>query len=703
MLKKIINLAFILMISFVVCSCSAKSEAEPERGRKVEQNEQKVGNETTSEASWIKKTLQKPEGAEFVNSLNYLADGTIRINTVDQDFQNSVIWDTRNNGDSWDNADADMSLTVENGYGYHYSAEGSLYTYNNRKLILSAGEGTEVKTININEDESISGAAISGNMLAVLVDNMNSMQSRVDIYDLKTMECRQLNNPQLSEFLTSLFEIGGSIAVDSSGEMIYLAGIEIAQYDLKRDNFDYLLDQESLNGLVNQGEESITSFAVDSTGNKIVLCVMDLAANRSKLYMCEKGIKKELGKASEDKLRIYSLKESGIRQAVSLFQEKCPELEVTFEVGYTGKDGVTLSDAIRTLNTELMAGEGPDILLLDGLPADSYVKSGILEDVTGIVEPRKDQFFYNIISAYNGGDNVYKVPMTFNIPVILGDTEVVGANNNAELMEVLERKAGNGIPLISPENLSSIAGSLFITSDIQQGTLDEEKLADFYYDLKMISDKSISDEKRQSIDEWHRLTYWADQYPTMNSLPELDIYFERAQFGIDSLSLFENYMQILTVCKEKGLSYQYINREKGNHFIASNVLGINSTGKHKDAAKLFLEYYLSGEAQKAGVYGGFSIIRSNMEGTRYVSEGGEWMTSTSNKDTPEEVLNMYAITTAELQELIAFFEKADTPVKDNAVVIQKVMEQADACLFEGKDPESVAKEVCREINLYLSE
>lgn len=79
------------------------------------------------------------------------------------------------------------------------------------------------------------------------------------------------------------------------------------------------------------------------------------------------------------------------------------------------------------------------------------------------------------------------------------------------------------------------------------------------------------------------------------------------------------------------------------------------------------------------------------------------MTSTSNKDTPEEVLNMYAITTAELQELIAFFEKADTPVKDNAVVIQKVMEQADACLFEGKDPESAAKEVCREINLYLSE
>lgn len=703
MYKKIINFVFVLMISFAVCSCTSNGKPETEKEGKAEQNEEKVENEKNGEASWTKRTLQKPEGAEFVNSLNYLADGTIRMNTVDQDDQNAVIWDSKDDGDSWENTGADMSLTVENGYGYHYSAEGNLYTYNNTKLIVSAGEGAEAKTIDVNEGENISSAAISGNTLAVLVDNMNSMKSRIVIYDLQTMEFRELDHPELSEFLTSLFEIGGKLSMDSSGETLYLAGTGIAQYDLKQDKFGYLLEQEAFNGLVNQGKESITSFAVNNAGDKMVLCVMDLAANRSKLYMCEKGIREEDAQASEEKLRIYSLKESSIRQAVSLFQEKCPELEVTFEVGYTGKDGVALSDAIWTLNTELMAGEGPDVLLLDGLPADSYIQNGILEDVTGIVEPRKDQFFYNIISAYNGGENIYKVPMTFNIPIILGDTEIVSVNNNAELMDVLERRAGNGIPLISPNNLSSVAGGLFITSDIRQETLDEEKLADFYRDLERISDQSIPDEERRAIDEWHRMSYWADQYPSMNSLPELDIYFDRAQFGIDSLSSFENYMQILTVCKEKGMSYQYINREKGNHFIASNVLGINRTGKHMDAAKLFLEYYLSGEAQTAGVYGGFSIIRSNMEGTRYVSENGEWLTSTSNRDTPDEVLNMYAITTGELQELIAFFEKADTPVKDDAVVLQKVMDQADACLFEGKDPESAAKEVCSEINLYLSE
>ena len=42
-------------------------------------------------------------------------------------------------------------------------------------------------------------------------------------------------------------------------------------------------------------------------------------------------------------------------------------------------------------------------------------------------------------------------------------------------------------------------------------------------------------------------------------------------------------------------------------------------------------------------------------------------------------------------------------MKDDAVVMQKVMEQAEACLFKGKEPESAAADACREVNLYLSE
>lgn len=40
---------------------------------------------------------------------------------------------------------------------------------------------------------------------------------------------------------------------------------------------------------------------------------------------------------------------------------------MTLEIGLTGEDGMTEADALRTLNTEILAGSGPDILRLDGM------------------------------------------------------------------------------------------------------------------------------------------------------------------------------------------------------------------------------------------------------------------------------------------------------------------------------------------------
>lgn len=57
------------------------------------------------------------------------------------------------------------------------------------------------------------------------------------------------------------------------------------------------------------------------------------------------------------------------------------------ESGVSGGDAVTTSDAIRTLNTEVMAGEGPDILFMDGLPVNSYIEKGLLADVSDVMNP----------------------------------------------------------------------------------------------------------------------------------------------------------------------------------------------------------------------------------------------------------------------------------------------------------------------------
>ena len=84
---------------------------------------------------------------------------------------------------------------------------------------------------------------------------------------------------------------------------------------------------------------------------------------------------------------VYSLEEnSGIRQAVVMFQKKYPDIYLTLETGMSGNDGVTRTDALKTLNTEIMAGKGPDILILDGISSETYAEQGMLEDLSGILK-----------------------------------------------------------------------------------------------------------------------------------------------------------------------------------------------------------------------------------------------------------------------------------------------------------------------------
>lgn len=90
----------------------------------------------------------------------------------------------------------------------------------------------------------------------------------------------------------------------------------------------------------------------------------------------------------QTRVKAYSLRDSPeLRQSVIKFQNKNPDIFISLEIGVDGEQsGASVSDALRALNTEIMAGNGPDILLLDGLPVNSYIEKGLLTDLSQIVK-----------------------------------------------------------------------------------------------------------------------------------------------------------------------------------------------------------------------------------------------------------------------------------------------------------------------------
>lgn len=157
---------------------------------------------------------------------------------------------------------------------------------------------------------------------------------------------------------------------------------------------------------------------------------------------------------------------------------------------------MTESDALRTLNTEIMAGKGPDIILLDGM-SESYLEQGLLEDISDVIEEytKNDLLFENIIDAYTDKDGkVYSIPTKIKIPVVAGTTEYVSSVTDLQtLSEALVKSAENSgkaneekyVEMYTPSMLVSMLyyanGSTWLNED---NTINEDNIKEFLEEAK---------------------------------------------------------------------------------------------------------------------------------------------------------------------------------------------------------------------------
>ena len=108
----------------------------------------------------------------------------------------------------------------------------------------------------------------------------------------------------------------------------------------------------------------------------------------------------------DTELTVYSLLDNSyIRQVAAVFQKKYPDIYLNLEVGMTGEDGMTTTDALKTLNTEIMAGNGPDVMILDVFGGDQ-IEKGMLADISSILDKaeEEDGILDNIRESYREED-----------------------------------------------------------------------------------------------------------------------------------------------------------------------------------------------------------------------------------------------------------------------------------------------------------
>ncbi|MEN6419968.1 MAG: hypothetical protein ABFC73_13715, partial [Clostridiaceae bacterium] len=133
-------------------------------------------------------------------------------------------------------------------------------------------------------------------------------------------------------------------------------------------------------------------------------------------------------------INVFSLRANEtVQQAIVIFNRSQNEFAASYTAAMEQGAAGTEQDYIKALNTELLAGTGPDVLILDGLPVNSYIQKGVLADIGAVVDGA-EPVLGNIRAASTASDGVlYAMPCGFQLPLAYapGNTESVFASLSA--------------------------------------------------------------------------------------------------------------------------------------------------------------------------------------------------------------------------------------------------------------------------------
>ena len=324
-------------------------------------------------------------------------------------------------------------------------------------------------------------------------------------------------------------------------------------------------------------------------------------------------LKKYKKSKEKDEVKVYSLyKNNLISEIVSKYNVENSNININYDIGIKDGEKTTKTEVIERLNNEILSGNGPEILILDDLPYDLYEEKGFLENIECVIKNQEEEgkLFNNIINYYNNENKYYKLPLRFNVPLVIGKD--VDENQTLDVLtkniKDLGKKNENIFKAYEP---SEIIKLLYTYDSInwinKDGTINEEEIKNFMKNCKNIysilkksntseSIKSYLDAKKyySDLESFEREVY------LHRDITILDLFYDKSNWKIEvgDLTNFNEISYILSI-KDILKDYSYFPWSNNGQivFTPNTLIGINYYGKNKDKAKKFLTEIFSEEYQ----------------------------------------------------------------------------------------------------------
>ncbi|MDO4276179.1 MAG: ABC transporter substrate-binding protein [Eubacteriales bacterium] len=422
----------------------------------------------------------------------------------------------------------------------------------------------------------------------------------------------------------------------------------------------------------------------------------------------------------DEELKVYALDDyPELKQAALLYQKEHPEVRVKVEslmdeIGEnsSSSDGyldMRRVDALKTLNTEILAGKGPDVLVLDQMPVKAYMEKGILEDISGIL--KESGILPNIAEAYTQQDGkIYSMPARIRIPIIFGDKLLLEKGTDLGQLSDMIAEVGEGLgsnetvyPYFSDGELSEILIYAYSFQWMNEdGTLKEENVRDFIEQLGIIKNSDVEEKNSE------RGTYGGNSpYEKGIGLSLIPVYTKQSKLTFGELcspSLLEQIESMVRDMPE--LKWETIEPDTFRPWM---TIGISTKANNKERAEEFLTYMFGADAQGIQQGNGFSVNESVVDSEDYWGINKQEDASLPKNSISYEMfeggkrLEFYSITDEQFAHIREILRAVSAPYNLDVQVKLLIKDEAQSYLREKETLDEAMSSLMDKINLYLSE
>ncbi|MBD2848078.1 extracellular solute-binding protein [Paenibacillus sp. IB182496] len=406
-----------------------------------------------------------------------------------------------------------------------------------------------------------------------------------------------------------------------------------------------------------------------------------------------------------------------VQAVVEAYEALHPNVEIELHAASTsGKD---LNDVmnkrdqfIQTNNAALLAGGGPDVIELDELPFEQYVKRGLLVDMNGLIEHDsafdKADYFTNIIEHAQSGDGgLYGMPMYFSLVGLFGDADAIARAGVAiddanwtlpQFIEIAKQLQETGdYPSVLASEPSYLLRQLItehytqlVTESDGNAHFDAEAFAEMMRQVRTMFDEGLL-YNVVSNDRASALSAQAGRGRGVNA------YFSDTYlYSLQDAIRFAGYPNTKLYAKPHAAG-----EDSGGYYSAVGTLGINAHSPHPRAAWEFVKFLLDDESVQ-------SYINDHLESSPgfplnkhvYEQQKQQLMQDGVVKQRGADALE---IDRALLEQVDAQLSGASHIVRGPSKLEEIVDSQLEAFFSDQKSAEEAAAIIGNRINLLLNE